>query len=40
MAAAMEVDDDVPSSSSDKTVGKKRFEVKKVGMICGYVDYE
>ena len=31
MAAAMEIDDEIPSSSSsDKSVGKKRFEVKKV----------
>lgn len=29
MAAAMEVDDEIPASSSDKGA-KKRFEVKKV----------
>ena len=29
MAAAMEIDDEVPSSSADKG-SKKRFEVKKV----------
>ena len=33
MAAAMEVDDDVASSNSDKSVGKRRFEVKKVGSV-------
>ena len=30
MAAAMEVDDEVSSSTFEKSGGKKRFEVKKV----------
>ena len=30
MAAAMDVDEDIPTGSSDKSGSKKRFEVKKV----------
>lgn len=30
MAAAMEIDDEVATASSDKSSTKKRFEVKKV----------
>ena len=30
MAAAMEVDEEVPTTSVDKSGSKKRFEVKKV----------
>ena len=30
MAAAMDVDDDLPTAGSDKSGSKKRFEVKKV----------
>ena len=37
MAAAMEVDDEIPSSSSDKSTCKKRFEVKKVHITANYI---